>query len=326
MLPIFLFSFNRGRFLKNCLQSIELAAPNSPVTIIDDDSDDPETLRILESAACQHDVIQPHDRRLSESKTGGLYNNLNLAINLMRDRKNVRALFLQDDMQFVRRLTQKDIRIIDAYFAANPTAIQMQTCFIRREDEARFRERGRVDASATSLIIPPDLQRGKDTFSAVGVFDASRVAERLGSFEAGEGRNNITARRAGIVMGRAIFPFINWLPYPISHRDRSRGIAHGVMEWVGGAGYHPIAMMTADEEVDFLSRSPDVLPIAERFLRAPTAPRHDRWSTAGGEYHLLARGGWRAAAFRSLLATKRAIFGRRSPQGVEEENRSAAES
>jgi hypothetical protein len=34
------FSYNRGRFLQNCVRSIELCAPGQPITVYDDGSDD----------------------------------------------------------------------------------------------------------------------------------------------------------------------------------------------------------------------------------------------------------------------------------------------
>ena len=81
-------------------------------------------------------------------------------------------------------------------------------------------------------------------------------------------------------------------------------LVHNAIESLGGAGLHPIKIMDLDDEERFLARGPEDVPIMEKFLSAPSAPRHDVWSTGGGEYNLLGRGGFPAAGFRSLRAIR----------------------
>lgn len=312
MFDIFVFSFNRGRFLDFCIASIEACAPGRRVTIIDDGSTDPDTRAVLQGLQARHEVIEAGGLEEREFKTGGLSGNMNLALDLARGRGTRQVLFIQDDMQFVRRLTDFDAELIERYFDANPDVIQLQTGFIRRLSEESMATRTRRDRSEYALFKCVGLENAKDNFSDTGVFDVGRVGALFGRLGVGEGRNSAIARAKGIQLGRSLFPFMNWLPYPMSHRGKRRSPSHLLIERLGGAGFHPIEFMSAAEAVEFLARDPSILPIAEAFLVSPAAPRHDIWSTGGGEYNLLARGGWRARAFRSLVAAKRQLFGSRS--------------
>uniref|UniRef100_UPI0011DC7B1D glycosyltransferase family 2 protein n=1 Tax=Haloferax sp. KTX1 TaxID=2600597 RepID=UPI0011DC7B1D len=68
----FIFSFNRGPHLKNCVESVEHCASHSTIVIYDDNSDDPETQRILKKLNEKHEVRQPGQLQ-NLSIHGGLY-------------------------------------------------------------------------------------------------------------------------------------------------------------------------------------------------------------------------------------------------------------
>jgi len=311
-LVIFLFSYNRGKFLENCLESLWRCIPQHSIIIIDDHSDDPYTVYVLSRIGKHCEVILPKMELGSEYKTGGLSNNMNYALNLACERGIRRVLFIQDDMQMVRSLTEFDFDAIERYFDDNQNAMQIQTCFIRELSHESVRKKTFIDNSGTALLKIPELQKGKDNFSDVGIFDVARFFRLFSKLKVGEGENSRIARERGITMGRSLYPFMNWLPYPLSHRGKKRAFTHWIVERIGGAGFHPIEIMSIEESEAFLKRDRSVLPIAERFLRSATSPRHDIWSTGGGEYNLICRGGWRAFCFHSLLKTKRFFFGSKS--------------
>ena len=54
-----IFSFNRGQFLQNCVQSIERAAPHASIAVFDDSSDDDFTRGVLQEISQRHAVLQP---------------------------------------------------------------------------------------------------------------------------------------------------------------------------------------------------------------------------------------------------------------------------
>jgi len=288
-ISIFVFSFNRGIFLENCLSSIELCASDLPVTIIDDGSTDPDTIKTLSRLSQKYEVILPKAKE-SEAKTGGLYANMNHALKMAHSNGISRALFIQDDMQFVRKITHEDFNVINRFFQLNENCIQFQTCFRRLDVKRKLETSCYTDKSNSALLIKDDMQKGKDNFSATGVFDVDRSLNLLGSFVVGEGANSSLCRERGIKKPYSLFPFMNWLPYPTSHRGKVRKLSHRLIEYLGGSGFHPITYMS-DAEIDYLfSRDPLSIPLAEEWLFSKSSPRHDLWSTAGGEYNLVARG------------------------------------
>lgn len=311
MIAAYVFSFNRGEFLENCLKSFRTCAPGIKVTVLDDNSTDPHTIEVLSRLQDEVQVIQPQNGQ-TETKTGGLYGNMNAALEIVHEANLKYALFIQDDMQLVRSLRSVDFEMIASFFEFNTNAIQYQTCFRRRNTSARLEKLAFLDASKTAFFLPDGAEEGKDNFSATGIFHVSRVKERLDKFVIGEGANSERCRDLGIKLGIASYPFMNWLPYPPSFRSKKRNTVHRALEHLGGAGFHPIEPMPSMTRESLLNKDPELIPIAEDWLSAPSAPRHDYWSTGGGEYNLLARGGVPATAFRTLRWAKRRIVGTRS--------------
>lgn len=304
---IFIFSFNRAEFLKNCIDSILHAMIQLPAVVIDDESDDCETLRVLDNLPGNFELM-PSNIGIAEKKTGGLYGNMNIALQVCERRGFDYALFVQDDMQIVRRILPSELHGFETFFTENPEAIQLQTCFRRRESAERLAQTAELDATRSAFFIPDTCERGKDNFSAVGLFNVGRVRQWLGEFAVGEGENSVRCRELGIKQGIASYPFMNWLPYPSSFRGKRRNFLHRVTESLGGAGFHPINFMSNECAARFHEKDASIIPIAEDWLTAPKSPRHDVWSTGGGEYNLLARGGLPAAGFRMLRALKRGVF------------------
>ena len=72
------FSYNRGRFLENCIESLEACVPFADIAIFDDASNDGETVAILERLSQKVPVIQPGS--VSSRKVGGLYDNMQSAL------------------------------------------------------------------------------------------------------------------------------------------------------------------------------------------------------------------------------------------------------
>ncbi|MBC7185339.1 MAG: glycosyltransferase family 2 protein, partial [Marinobacter sp.] len=58
----FVFSYNRGPHLKNCIESIETCAAGHRVIVYDDASEDPETQQILRDIETRHEVRRRDDK------------------------------------------------------------------------------------------------------------------------------------------------------------------------------------------------------------------------------------------------------------------------
>src|SRR5688572_9727605 len=137
-IAIFIFSYNRGRFLENCLGSILDLMPDGPRYILDDGSDDPFTQDVLGRYSDRFEVSGPSNDHAVEKKTGGLYGNMNHAMRIAVTSGYRRVLFIQDDMQLVRPFTARDHQFVDEYFSGNHDCIQLVTTFIRSLSSRRF--------------------------------------------------------------------------------------------------------------------------------------------------------------------------------------------
>lgn len=303
----FVFSYNRSQFLINCISSIQQCAPTHSVTIIDDGSDDPPTQKALQRLSERYEVIQNTRGFECENKTGGLAGSMNLAMAIAASEKRQYVLFIQDDMQFVRKLSPRDVSMIDDYFLRVQNSIQLSTSFIRTLSADSFFNGYIVLSEAHAYIRRPEAERGKSNFSDTGVFSVPRFFEVFKSFDVGEDKNSSKAKNLGLTCGRSGFPFMCWLPYPISYRGKRRRLRHRAFEVFGRSGFYPIEIMAEHEAARFVQRDLEELPIMERFLVARNVPRRDIWSTGGGEYNFLAYGGVAANVYQFLKRTKRRL-------------------
>ena len=94
------FSYNRGNFLQNLLDSVTEFYPEASVAIFDDGSDDTKVKEILKEWAGRS-YIYVTDKTAPDCKHGGLYDMMNVAIEYAKDSKFSYAYFVQDDMQFL---------------------------------------------------------------------------------------------------------------------------------------------------------------------------------------------------------------------------------
>lgn len=123
-LSIAIFSYNRGKYVKNCLESIASCCPDAVVTIYDDDSTDTETVSYLKGVSCK--VVNSHSE--GRHRHGGLYGNMQIAL---KDAKSKYILFLQDDTQLVRRVDKIDLELIDTFFRENREAAFINPVFLK---------------------------------------------------------------------------------------------------------------------------------------------------------------------------------------------------
>lgn len=287
-----MFSFNRGEFLENCLESVKKCATNYKVFLIDDNSDDAYTKRVIERHFSTFEQLDPCQDS-SEFKTGGLYANMRFALSYTKD-KNIRyALFLQDDMQLVRTIRPEDIYLADQYFNATPNSAELHTCFMKRFFYAKDSLHTRLNRNSTAYIRGDSFE-GFSGFSAVGLFHVERFFKLFGDLRQGEYINNAFARENSIKMGFSAYPFMMWLPYPISHRGKERNIPLQLIERLGGCGFYPYSIFEKNKTEEFLTRDITQFPLAENWLSPKNdAPKTKSWSFAGGISNLRSRDGLR---------------------------------
>lgn len=283
-IAFFVFSYNKGRLLANCVESIEQCAPFASITVVDDRSDDPETCRILEQLAASHRVIQSLAR--SRHKHGGLYHNMQLALDTA-DQHGL-ACFVQDDTQIVRPLTQDDETSLAACFANDSRLGFIRPTFLKGSALARGRGTGfRFDAGSGLYFAQPDGRSAGVHYSDVFLAPPERLRAVGWRFQFGEGANQALAARHFGPMGYLQYPFVMWLPHTPAFRGRQKTWTLSIAERVRGCGIYPYRIMRPDE-VRALGNAAQQRPaVAEDFLTPAQGTPSKPWI-----YHPLQGSRW----------------------------------
>jgi glycosyltransferase involved in cell wall biosynthesis len=306
-MAVYVFSYNRARLLDHSLKTTARCMSGFDTFVVDDDSDDPATQGVLRKWS-DYAILLAAGEQVAEKKTGGLYLNMTRALIHARDKGYKYALFTQDDMQFVRPFDSRDVALVEDYFAAHLKVIQLLVHFIKRpESGVDLADSWRLDGSGTSYLRTEMNSNAKACFCAGGIFHVSRTIEALGSFEMSEAKNSALMRAKGYYYGVSYAPLICFMPAPISFRGKRRSVEHRLYELLGGAGFHPVEQMSVAEVERFWNRARSIIPVAEDFLNCPTAPVPENWAAGGGDYLIVARGGWRKKLYDAITLTKTVI-------------------
>ncbi|MFV8781260.1 glycosyltransferase family 2 protein [Microbulbifer sp. SA54] len=261
---IFVFSYNRGPFLENCIQSIETCAPHCRLTVIDDGSDDPDTRRVLAQIATRHQVID----KTAESghKLGGLYANMQAAYEMASDDELI--CFLQDDTQMVRHLSEADILELRERFEQQPDLGFISPAFVRGFSLKKPANRDfRFDKERDFWFWYPGKRSTGTWFSALLIANTARLRQVGWQFEVGESVNNRKAAKIFCRMARMRVPFSMWLPNGRAYRGKQKSLALRFGEWSRRCGLYPLEIMTVDEVTALQAQEPPKLPVAEDYLK-----------------------------------------------------------
>ena len=259
-----IFSYNRGQHLQSCLESIEHCAPDLEVTIYDDDSDDPLTKKVLQQARDKCQVINTKAERNAIKKLGGLYNNMQLAVEQLSDKGTL--CFLQDDMQLVRKIDESDLQDIESYFHQNPKSAFLHPAFLKGSNRKRDYSTMYWDANANAYYRNPGKQSVGVHFSAVVITKADRLIESNWSFKSKEKNNDQQAKALFGNMGFMKSPFLIWVPNVPAFRGKSKTLGLSLAEKIYKSGFYPMAYMADGENKQFKTRDANKLPITEDFL------------------------------------------------------------
>lgn len=274
-LIFWVFSYNRGNFLKNCVASIEQCAPGCAIRIFDDHSSDPETQQTLAELACRHQVVTPPHTG-EQSKHGGLYANMQTAFS--SSSADDLVCFLQDDTQLVRPLEQADVERLIAFFDQLEKPCFVQPAFLRgcnrRKDHALTRyddDRGvyhvdRLKNSAGAFYSDICLFRVRD-LQAVGWQFLQR--------EAGNERQ---ARKCLAQMAYWRDPFAAWLPNVPAFRGKKSTLALRIAQSLRGSGFYPLVYLSPEQNHAFIKRPATAVPYAEDFLQVRNGPISQPWN------------------------------------------------
>lgn len=265
-MEVWVFSYNRGMFLENCVRSIELCAPHLPVAIFDDQSDDPETIKVLERLSKKHKVVVADAQRMG-SKHGGLYGNMQSVIDGSEAKlaDDVQC-FVQDDTQFVRPIAPQETESIEALFQANTQLGFVSAAFIRGANKKADRQRTRFEPKLNGYFIDRFERSAGAYYSDISIFSVSRLRSVGWSFGSREKTNEAYARQHFDQMPYLKNPFVAWLPNVPAFRGKRQTLALKIATRQMGPDFCPFKIMTAKRNAEFCQRPPEEIPYAEDFL------------------------------------------------------------
>lgn len=267
------FSYNRGKFLENCVTSIEKCVPDADIVIFDDDSNDEDAREVLARLSQRMSVVQPGNQ--SSHKLGGLYGNMQSAIEYASDRDLV--CFIQDDMQVVRPVKSEEIKDLSRLFDNNPEVAFLHPCFLKGLNRARDEATLAFDPNLQTFRRRATDQSAGQYFSAILVTRPSRLLGISWHFRVSEPANDLQAREHFQTIGHMFAPFAMWLPEVPAYRGKRKTLALKIAEKWRGCGFYPYEILS-DSEVEHLqTRSTDVLPFAEDFLRCVNPDLEKPW-------------------------------------------------
>jgi glycosyltransferase involved in cell wall biosynthesis len=263
------FSYNRGQFLENCVHSIERCIAQARIVVFDDNSTDTSTVAALDRIATRHRVIRSGPP--SKHRLGGLYGNMQTALEL--NHAEDLLCFLQDDMQVVRSVTSSDIEGVERAFRQCQDLAFIQPCFLKGCNRARDASSLSFDTTRALYFRSETGQRAGRHFSAVSIMKPSRLCARDWTFERSEPLNDAQAERLFGRLGHMFAPFAMYLPEVPAYRGQRKTWALRYAEHHRRCGFYPFKALTGPQADALLTRSPDVLPVAEEFLEcAGTTP------------------------------------------------------
>ncbi len=256
------FSYNRGDFLKHCIETIERCAASAEIAVFDDNSDDENTRVVLADIAGRHRVY--YTQESSTHKLGGLYGNIRAAVNAFPDAPAL--CLLQDDMQMVRPVSASELADIEACFSHNSRLAFIHPCFIKTTTNKKYR-RALDYREHEGLYFRQGMGHGAGNFfSAVSILCPVRLRAAGWKFATSEPANDQRASQLFDNLAQLRNPFAMWLPEVPAYRGKIKTLALRLSERARGVGLYPFRVMSEEENQRFIGREAEVLPVAEDFL------------------------------------------------------------
>jgi len=271
-LVVVILSYNRGKNLSLCVDSLRSCSPNSRIIVFDDGSDDAETQDVLTSFQSDVTVLQSSGR--PGELHGGLYNNMNKALQNLPDCDLV--MFAQDDMQFVRAFGPDDLSCYSRLIDSAHGMVLLYPVFLKERT---------VKELQLKLSLCKKYYTSENSSICTGrfysdVLIASPRALKAAEWKFGEGEYE-NAEKASQIFGAMRYlvnPIVAYVPRPKSYRRRKRNFAMIMIERLFRFGNYQLEKMSSSNNALFLARSPSVLPVAEEHLKVTVGSLKSPWA------------------------------------------------
>jgi glycosyltransferase involved in cell wall biosynthesis len=263
---VVIFSYNRGPYLKNCIDSVIKHCKDIPFTIYDDGSDDPELTNYLKSLGS----TVKHRRNNDFSRHGGFYANMQAAL----DELDAEILILlQDDTQIVRDLSEFDFNTWKKYFLNYHDCAFLNPVFmkgLRRRDFLRYYQpnhRDRVYRWVEDFLNPSEDGPVPSFYMDICVVNAKKLRGLDWKYQPSEYLNGLQAQKIlNHGMPQLPDPFIFYVPEEPVYRSRLITKGTQLAQKLSGNSVKSFVSMTPEEVELMKNRDLSIYPFAEDFI------------------------------------------------------------
>ena len=267
-------SYNRGKYLQNCMQSIERHMPGFEAVIFDDHSTDAETVKALRDLSSRHKIVDC--KAGSAGDRGGLHANMNRALELAIHDDYRFVLFLQDDMQFVRDIDDDLIDNVNAIFGADEKLAQVNVMFFKGYwPKAVMQSRIGIQREVGYYYHIPSAGWNCGIADS-GITSLERICEKGFRYQDSEASSIVTAQSLDLHRADCRDPIMMFTPWPgttsrsysekISLKRIAREMLVKMQEYGASTDCHPFLPMSAESIARLKQRPIEEYPIAERYL------------------------------------------------------------
>jgi len=240
-----------GATLDRCIQSTLKMCAGFEVILIDDASEDPRTVELLETKReLFREVIVSKEPKLGK-RHGNLYLNIQKACAYATEAGFEFLMMIQDDMQFVRPFDDRIGRQYGDLFDSGPKVLQVDPRFLRRGNYEVLKER-------RAYRYGP-----RTSYADVGIVHLGRFNDLKWEFLEGERTNKERLADLGYERLFPFAPIAMHVPFPRVYRG-GRG---RFRVFPFNRGKYGFDYMTEQEIAKMDARPVDEIPLFRVFLR-----------------------------------------------------------
>ena len=261
-LDIAIFSYNRGAYLKNCVDSLQRNMPGIGWMVYDDGSDEPDTVAYLQSLG-EHVL---HMKSTDADRHGGYYYNMQAALDATQADY---LLMLQDDLQVVRPFAQEDLLRIHQVFDQSPSTVFISPLFLKGSKRAYFQQRYQPDAGLRCyrwFADPNETGKVPQKYADIAVLHVARLRQSGWRFAASEEANGALADQLFGDMVQVADPWVFYVPEEPAYRGRVLTFGAKLAVRMSGNQVKSFQDLSPQALLAFAQRDLGVYPFAEDFV------------------------------------------------------------
>ena len=261
-LDVAIFSYNRGAYLKNCVDSLQRNMPGIGWTVYDDGSDEPDTVAYLQSLG-EHVL---HMKSTDADRHGGYYYNMQAALDATQADY---LLMLQDDLQVVRPFAQEDLLRIHQVFDQSPSTVFISPLFLKGSKRAYFQQRYQPDAGLRCyrwFADPNEAGKVPQKYADIAVLHVARLRQSGWRFAASEEANGALADQLFGDMVQVADPWVFYVPEEPAYRGRVLTFGAKLAVRMSGNQVKSFQDLSPQALLAFAQRDLGVYPFAEDFV------------------------------------------------------------